>query len=70
MLGAVGNGAAHLAYSRSISTWFGRRLGMALAFVMLGAGFGAMTLPFVAQAIIDRSGWRACGTQKFRPAPI
>lgn len=59
MLGAVGNGAAHLAYSRSISTWFGRRLGMALAFVMLGAGLGAMTLPFVAQVIIDRSGWRA-----------
>ena len=40
VLGVVGNGAAHLAYSRSISTWFQRRLGMALAFVMLGAGVG------------------------------
>jgi predicted MFS family arabinose efflux permease len=37
VLGVVGNGAAHLAYSRSISTWFQRRLGMALAFVMVGA---------------------------------
>ena len=59
VLGVVGNGAAHLAYSRSISTWFKRRLGVALAFVMVGAGLGAMTLPVVAQAIISRSGWRA-----------
>ncbi len=59
VLGAVGNGAAHLAYSRSISTWFQRRLGMALALVMVGAGLGAMILPVVAQSIISRSGWRA-----------
>ncbi len=59
VLGVVGNGAAHLAYSRSISTWFQRRLGMALAFVMVGAGLGAMILPVVAQSIINRSGWRA-----------
>jgi len=59
VLGAVGNGAAHLAYSRSISTWFQRRLGTALAFVMVGAGLGAMILPVVAQSIISRAGWRA-----------
>jgi MFS family permease len=59
VLGFVGNGAAHLAYSRSISTWFQRRLGTALAFVMVGAGLGAMILPVVAQSIITRSGWRA-----------
>jgi MFS family permease len=59
VLGVVGNGAAHLAYSRSISTWFQRRLGMALAFVMVGAGLGAMILPVVAQSIIGRAGWRA-----------
>jgi MFS family permease len=58
VLGLVGNGAAHLAYSRSISTWFQRRLGMALAFVMVGAGLGAMILPLIAQTIISRSGWR------------
>ena len=59
VLGVVGNGAAHLAYSRSISTWFQQRLGLALAFVMVGAGLGAMILPVVAQSIISRSGWRA-----------
>lgn len=58
VLGLVGNGAAHLAFSRSISTWFHRRLGMALAFVMAGAGMGAMILPVVAQTIISHSGWR------------
>lgn len=59
VLGVVGNGAGHLAYSRSISTWFERRLGTALAFVMVGAGLGAMILPLVAQGMISRFGWRA-----------
>ena len=59
VIGVVGNGAAHLAYSRSISTWFQRRLGTALAFVMVGAGVGAMILPVVAQSVITWSGWRA-----------
>jgi MFS family permease len=59
VLGLVGNGAAHLAYSRSISTWFRQRLGMALAMVMLGAGLGAMILPLFAQTIISDYGWRA-----------
>jgi len=59
LLGAVGNGAAHLAFSRAISTWFHRRLGMALALVMAGAGLGAMILPSFAQSIISRAGWRA-----------
>jgi MFS family permease len=58
VLGIVGNGAAHLAYSRSISTWFRQRLGMALALVMLGAGLGAMILPVFAQTIISNYGWR------------
>src|SRR5277367_3120129 len=58
VLGIVGNGAAHLAFSRSISTWFEKRLGTALAFVMVGAGLGAMILPVVAQSIISGSGWR------------
>jgi MFS family permease len=59
VIGVVGNGAAHLAYARSISTWFHRRLGVALAFVMVGAGLGAMILPVIAQAVVTRSGWRA-----------
>ncbi len=59
VIGLVGNGTAHLAYSRSISTWFQQRLGTALAFVMVGAGLGAMILPVLAQTVISRSGWRA-----------
>lgn len=59
VIGVVGNGAAHLAYARSISTWFQRRLGMALAFVMVGAGLGAMILPVIAQSVVTRFGWRA-----------
>jgi MFS family permease len=58
VIGVVGNGAAHLAYARSISTWFQRRLGMALAFVMVGAGLGAMVLPVVAQSIVTQFSWR------------
>lgn len=59
LIGFVGNGAAHLSYARSISSWFQQRLGTALAFVMLGAGLGAMILPVVAQAIVSHAGWRA-----------
>jgi MFS family permease len=59
LLGTIGNGAAHLAFSRAISTWFHRRLGIALALVMAGAGLGSMILPFFAQTIISRAGWRA-----------
>ncbi|MGB6458551.1 MAG: MFS transporter [Candidatus Acidiferrum sp.] len=59
LIGIVGNGAGHLAYARSISTWFERRLGTALAFVMVGAGLGAMILPVVAQSVVTGYGWRA-----------
>jgi MFS family permease len=58
LIGIVGNGAAHLAYARSISTWFEKRLGTALAFVMVGAGLGAMILPAIAQEVVTHSGWR------------
>lgn len=59
VLGAVGNGAAHLSYSRAISGWFQKRLGLALAMVMVGAGLGAMIWPVFAQSVIHGFGWRA-----------
>lgn len=65
VLGIVGNGAAHLAYSRSISTRFQKRLGMALALVMAGAGMGAMILP-VAIEISNESVNRGQGQKFFR----
>ncbi|HUN61003.1 MAG TPA: MFS transporter [Candidatus Sulfotelmatobacter sp.] len=59
VLGLVGNGAAHLSYSRAISGWFQKRLGLALALVMVGAGLGAMILPVLAESVIGGFGWRA-----------
>lgn len=58
LVGIVGNGAAQLAYSRAIVTWFRKRLGMALALVMVGSGIGSMILPFAAQVFINHWGWR------------
>lgn len=59
VLGMVGNGTAHLAYGRTISTWFQARRGFAFALLMSGGALGAMLLPVVAQSLIQRSGWRA-----------
>jgi MFS family permease len=58
VLGVVGNGTAHLAYSRPLSTWFHERRGVAFAFLMSGGAVGAMILPVIAQALIGQVGWR------------
>lgn len=59
VIGIVGNGAAQLAYSRAIVTWFRDRLGMALAIVMAGSAIGSIILPLVAETFISHRGWRA-----------
>jgi predicted MFS family arabinose efflux permease len=58
ILGIVGNGTAHLAYSRVLTTWFDERRGVAFAVVMTGGAFGAMLLPPLAEALIRAVGWR------------
>ena len=58
VLGVVGNGTAHLAYSRPLSTWFQQRRGVAFAFLMSGGAVGAMILPVIAQTLIAQMGWR------------
>jgi MFS family permease len=58
VLGSVGNGAAHLSYSRVVSTWFDQKRGVALAVLMAGGAIGAMVLPPTAQAVIQLFGWR------------
>jgi MFS family permease len=61
LLGIVGNGTAQMAYSRAVTSWFDRRRGAALALVMSGGAIGAMALPPLAEALIQRAGWRgAC----------
>ena len=59
LLGMVGNGTAHLSCSRAISTWFQERRGMGIAVLLSGGALGAMVLPLVASALIDRLGWRS-----------
>ncbi len=59
VIGIVGNGTAHLAYSRVLTTWFEERRGVAFAVVMTGGAIGAIVLPPLATALIRVEGWRA-----------
>jgi MFS family permease len=58
VLGIVGNGTAHLAYSGALTSWFQQRRGLAFALLMSGGALGAMVLPAVAQWLIGSVGWR------------
>jgi MFS family permease len=58
VLGIVGNGTAHLAYSHVLSEWFDARRGTAFALLLSGGALGAMVFPVMAQALIDSAGWR------------
>ncbi len=58
VIGCVGNGTAHMAYSRAVATWFTARRGLALAVMMCGGAIGALVLPPLAQALVDALGWR------------
>jgi MFS family permease len=61
VLGVVGNGTAHLAYSGALTTWFDHYRGTAFALLLSGGALGAMILPAFAQALIATVGWRmAC----------
>jgi len=59
LLGIVGNGTAHLAFSRALSTWFVARRGAAFAVLMTGGAMGAIALPPLAQSLILAVGWRS-----------
>jgi predicted MFS family arabinose efflux permease len=58
LLGIVGNGTAHLAYSRALATWFQTQRGAAFAVLMAGGAVGAMVLPPAAEALTATVGWR------------
>jgi len=58
LLGIVGNGTAHLAYTRALSTWFEERRGAAFSVLLAGGALGAMILPLFAQSLISAFGWR------------
>jgi MFS family permease len=59
VIGAVGNGATQLPYSRFITEWFDRRRGLALSVMMSGVGAGIILMPTLGQTLIDDDGWRA-----------
>jgi MFS family permease len=59
ILGIVGNGTAHLAYSRVLTTWFRERRGVAFSILLGGGAVGAIILPPIAEALIHAVGWRA-----------
>lgn len=58
LLPIVSVGAWPLSYMRLVSTWFDRRLGLALGVTMVGTGIGAATLPILLGGVFERSGWR------------
>ncbi len=58
VIGIVGNGGAHLAYGRTLATWFEKRRGLAFSLLLTGGALGAMVLPAVAEGLIGALGWR------------
>ncbi|HEX7363140.1 MAG TPA: MFS transporter [Bryobacteraceae bacterium] len=58
VIGIVGNGTAHLAYSHVLSAWFDARRGAAFALLLSGGALGAMVFPLVAQTLINAFDWR------------
>jgi MFS family permease len=59
VLGIVGNATAQLAYSRTVSTWFAGKRGLAFALMLTGGGVGSVLLPMLAHHMIVTHGWRS-----------
>ncbi len=57
-LGIIQGCTSPLSYSVVVSRWFNRRRGLALGFMMLGMGLGAIGVPLAAQRLIEIFGWR------------
>ena len=47
-----------IGYAKAIAAWFDRRRGLALGIAMSGVGLGGFIMPQLAQALIERVGWR------------
>ena len=57
-LGVASCGLAPVSYSDVISHWFDRHRGLALGFMMVGLGAGALIMPSTAHYLIVMFGWR------------
>lgn len=51
-------GSTQVAFSRVLSTWFNRRLGLALGIALAGVGAGGFMWTLLIQKLIDLYGWR------------
>ncbi len=47
-----------IGYAKAIAAWFDRRRGLALGIAMSGIGLGGFVMPQLADALIERVGWR------------
>ena len=57
-IGVAGTGTYQLGYARVVASWFERRLGGALSFVVAGSGVGSLFFPPLVQHLIATYGWR------------
>lgn len=57
--GFFGCGSGPVAYGSTVTRWFDKRRGLALAMMMLGIGIGATVMPSLVQRFIVNFGWRA-----------
>ncbi|PYU06739.1 MAG: MFS transporter [Acidobacteria bacterium] len=57
-LGVVAGCTSPVAHSVVVSHWFNRHRGVALGFMMLGMGLGAIAMPVAIQRLIAVFGWR------------
>ena len=62
LLGVTGAATTVLGYLAVLPQWFHQRLGLAIGIAMVGLGVGSVTTPLLAQALIDRFGWRGAYT--------
>jgi MFS family permease len=58
LIPAIGIGLFPLSYLRVVSSWFDKRLGMAIGLANAGIGFGGALLPLVLNYVIANHGWR------------
>src|SRR5271163_2717825 len=57
-IGVAGTGTYQLGYARVVASWFERRLGGVLSFVVAGSGVGSLFFPPLVQHLIATYGWR------------
>ena len=57
-LGVIGSTTSPVPYGVTVSHWFNRHRGLALGFMMMGIGLGAIFAPLLAQRLVALFGWR------------